>query len=437
MEVPGRYRRAFGWRLDGDERDETVVAATAFAGLFSSEMPAILEDYLDISRRRRDNRLALARLQAHLVEELISVEATIKHYRIKKTELESAADPRQIDPEQDGTKRDLKFINAEIFLYRAFANVIRSITDGVAWRALGFDRAVLRALCQNRGSQQITSPGTVEELREWSRQFDSGQGIAILNSLTNWLTYGDITLVRNDGSIELLEVKSSGTTSNRVVRQKQRMHEVVSFIGSGRGSLEGKTVEVCSLDIVPENGLNVLHGLLQQTSNHPGYAATRLSNSAYVECIDFRVSTDGGGASLLEQRESLTSDWVERSDHVDPSDSLECLAFSPNLAPFSVFPFAPSICVDVLTGAKAYRVLLNLSAVAREFEYRGWQVTMSPRQAVEADKFREGLMTVKKGDFTITLPPALFMRMQMELLRPQVLIRQCELLKKSRTRDVW
>lgn len=431
MEGPGRYRRAFEWKLTRGDEDGTVIASGALAALFSSEMPAILEDYLDISRRRRSNRLALARLQAHLVDELMSVEETVKYYRNKKAELQNLDDHGQGGPQQGGTKQDLKMVSTELFLYRAYANVIRSVADGVAWRALGYDRAVLRALCQNRGSQQITSPGTVEELREWSRQFDRGQGIAILNSLTNWLTYGDITVVRNDGSVEVIEVKSSETSSSRVVRQRQKMREVVTFLSTGKGSLEGKDVEVCTLDIIPENGLDVLHGLLQQTSNPPGYAVTRLSNSIYIECVDFRVIADDGGRRLSEQCELLTADWIERGDDVHPGDSHECLGFSPNLAPFSVFPFAPAICVDLLTGAKAYRVLLNLSAVAREFEHRDWEVVTGPREAVEADKFREELMTVKKGAFSVTLPPASFMRMHMELLRPQVLIRQCEMLKRA------
>ncbi len=223
MEAPGRYRRAFDWRIAREDKDGTVVATEALVALFSSEMPAILEDYLDISRRRRNNRLAIAKLQAHLVDELITVEATVKHYRTKKTELESGGEGLEDGRPEDGPKKeDLKFVSTELFLYKAYANVIRSVADGIAWRALGHDRAVLRALCQNRGSQQITSPGTVEELREWSKHFDRGQGIAILNSLTNWLTYGDVTLVRDDGSVEIIEVKSSKTTSNRVVRQRPK-----------------------------------------------------------------------------------------------------------------------------------------------------------------------------------------------------------------------
>jgi len=429
MEGPARYRRAFEWRLNRADRENTITAAAGLTALFSSEMPEVLEDYLQISRKRRNNRLALARLQAHLVDELISVEAAVGHYRDKKKQLEQVESKGQHDSQQDITKEDLNFVRRELFVWRAIGNVIRSIADGVAWRALDFDRAVLRALCQNRGSQQITSPGTVDELREWSRQFDHSGGIAILNSLTNLLTYGDITVVRNDGSVEVIEVKRSKTKSSRIVRQKQRTRELVTFLSTGRGTLEGKTVEVHTLDIVPENGLDVLHRLLKQTDSPPGYAATRLSNSAYIECIDFRVAVKDWGGNLAAQRDSLIFDWRDRKDDVQLNKSLSVLAFSPNLAPFSVFPFDPAVCIDVLTGAKAYSVFLNVTAVGREFEHRGWQIVTNPSEVFEAGKLDEDFMTVRREGFRVTLPPAAFMRMQMELLRPQVLIQQCELIR--------
>jgi len=430
MEGPARYRRAFDWALNIEDKDDTTIALRALVGLSGSEMPEVLEDYLIVSRKRRQNRLAIAKLQVHLVDELLTIEATTKHYRNKKAELQhhDSGDREGLGKE---TEEDLKFVRSEIFLWRAYANVLRSVADGIAWRALGYDRAVMRALCQNRGSQQITSSGTTEELREWSRQFDERQGLAILNSLTNCLTYGDVTLVRNDGSVEVIEVKRSKTTSSRVIRQKQRMREMVTLLRTGRGSLEGKTVEVCSLDITPENGLGILHGLLQQASSPPGYAASRISNSTYIECVDFRVMEKDGNKQLVEKRNSLIAEWVARGDEIHSSESLRCLSFSPNLAPFSIFPFEPKICVDLLIGAKSYRVLLNLTAVVREFEYRGWQVTTTPLEAFKSGKLPEDFMTVKKDGFFITVPPAAFMRLQMELLRPQVLIQQCELLKRG------
>jgi hypothetical protein len=428
MKGPARYRRAFDWQLRAGDRDDLDTASAAFATLFSSDWPEILEDYLYISRKRKNNRLALAKLQTHLVDEVASVETTLRHYRNKKAELQHLE--KWAASQDAGLEADLKLVRREHFLYKAYANVIRSIADGIAWRALGFDRAVMRALCQNRGSQHISAPGTTEELREWAREFDYGKGLAILNSLTNCLTFGDITVVHNDGSVEIIEVKRSKTKSSRTVRQQKEMRELVTFLGAGKGSLEGQVVEVCSLDIVPENGLDILHKLLRQTGSVPGFACARISNAAYVECVDYRVVAKEGREMIDAQRQSLIGEWIERHDDIHPFHTLRSLSFSPNLAPFSIFPFDPAICIDLLTGAKSYRVFLNNSAIAREFEHRGWKVTTTPKQAFEKGAFADEFMTVKKGHFSVSLPPAAFMRMAMELLRPQVLIRQCDMVNK-------
>ena len=55
----------------------------------------------------------------------------------------------------------------------------------------------------------------------------------------------------------------------------------------------------------------------------------------------------------------------------------------------------------------------------------------SPREALESGTFSEGFMTVKKEGFYVTLPPASLMRIHMELVRPQVFIRQCELVRQA------
>ena len=146
MEGPARYRRAFDWRINRADGHNNAAAVGGLTALFSSEMPEVLQDYLEISRKRRGNRLALARLQAHLIDELVSVETTVRHYRDKKKELEQIEIPDQNETVQDTSKDDLKFVERELFLWKAIANVVRSIADGVAWRALGYDRAPSRYL---------------------------------------------------------------------------------------------------------------------------------------------------------------------------------------------------------------------------------------------------------------------------------------------------
>jgi len=266
------------------------------------------------------------------------------------------------------------------------------------------------------------------ELREWALSFDAGKGFVILNSLTNCLAIGDVTVIRDDGTAEIIEVKEGKTKSSRTVRQKQRMTETVNLLTIGTGVSDDKFVEVERLDITPENGLSELAELLE-ASEQTGWAAKRISNCCYVECVDFgRVdSAEALTKALDTAREEQTAEWLRRSDRVLHTSSLDILSYSPNCAPFSIFPLRSSLCVDLMVGAKSYTVYLNLNAVQREWEYRGWRVTRTFEDQMVA-KNEDAMLVVQKEDgYEAQIPPAEIMRIWMELIRPTVLIKQCEI----------
>ena len=237
MENRTKYRRSFDWSI-GTGRPNTATASAAFARLFTSEYPELLEDLLEMSRRRRSNTVVMAKLQAWMLQELFVIEGAVKHYREKKKELEAALEKQA--PEGDGidAKKHLNFVEKQLFFQRAYANSLRMIGDGIAWRSLGYDRLVMKSLAGAATKPHVLSEGTVQELSAWSLQFDSGAGLAILNSLTNTLAIGDVTVVRNDETVEIIEVKGGKAKSSRTVRQKQRMKEVVNFISTGSGEME-------------------------------------------------------------------------------------------------------------------------------------------------------------------------------------------------------
>src|SRR5207253_3608420 len=183
----------------------------------------------------------IAKVQLHLIEELLIAQAAAKRYREKLQELKAEmAKPQGVIE----ARQDLAIVERELFLHRAHANCIRAIGDGIAWRALGHDRAALRALAGKAVKQQILEQGTINELHQWSAVFDTGQGLAIFNSLTHCLAIGDVTVFKNDGTMDTAEVKSSDTDSGRISRQKQKMREVTDLLKNGKGKPEGQDVTI-------------------------------------------------------------------------------------------------------------------------------------------------------------------------------------------------
>jgi hypothetical protein len=422
MIKPGRYRRAFDWRVSKTAKESVPDIAAAFAGLSSNDYVDVLEDYLTVTRKRQNNRVAMAKVQLHLVDELMTAQLAIKDYRQKLGELK--AQPARPRLAEEKTRTDINMVERELFFHRAHANCFRAIGDGIAWRALGHDRAALRALCGNATKQQILERGTINELHQWSTAFDTGRGLAILNALTNWLAIGDITLLKNDGEIEIVEVKSNNADSGRASRQKQRMREVTDLLKNGEGTLEGQDIAILRSDIPVENDLPALLGLLEE-AGRSGWAGGRINSCSYIEALDLKAAGDIDEARKhgREQTQREIATWTENDDHVARMSSLDILAFTPNCAPFSVFPFPDRVCVELLTGAKHYTCFLNLTELGREFERHGWQVERWPRELMKEGANRETpFFRLRRDGMHPEVPPAAVMRIQMETIRPQVFI---------------
>lgn len=421
--APNKYRRAFDWRVSYANRDSIGADATAMARLATSDFPDILEDFLEIGRKRRGNWTALSRLQMHMLEELLVQEGAVKYYRNRLRTLEGESRP----PSDEQISKETLFAKQELFFYRCYANAVRGIGDGIAWRALGYDRAVTRLMSERETKQNLASEGLLQELREWNHHFERGTGVAILNALTNCLAVGDVTVVRADDSVEIVEVKSSNTKSGRKVRQKQKMSEVVTLLGVGAGKTEDREVRIEILPIIPETGLDQI-GELLEIAGQKGIATKKISNCLYVEAFDvLRMEDVDAQHKQIEQlRAATVGEWERRGDFVVDMSSLDRLAFTPNCAPFSVYPFAARTCVELLIGQKFYITYLNENAVGREFENRGWVVEKNSAQLVLEEGKKEAVMAVRKGRLHVRIPPADFMRMQVEGLRAKSLIEALE-----------
>ena len=237
MQKPNKYRRAFEFRIVRGDDPSTPKGIEAFLRLSLPQYAEVLDDYLEIGKKRRNSPFALAKLQIHLLEELATIEQAVSSLK-HQAEILKAKPIGATTGEQDSSNSEFDEIDRHIYFHRAHANCIRSIGDSLVWRAVGYDRAVLRALCQNPVKQRVIGDSTQQELDEWSRANHAGNGLVFLNSITNCLSIGDITVVKVDGAIEILEVKASAAKSRRLTRQKQKMREILTLLNFGQGSLK-------------------------------------------------------------------------------------------------------------------------------------------------------------------------------------------------------
>jgi hypothetical protein len=406
--VANKYKRAFSWRLQQGTAIKS--AAHGSARLANGDYPDILEDYLSISRRRQHNPTAMAQLQMHILHDAAVQEKAIKHYKTQSP----------------ATEREREFIDSQIFMHRMTANALRTIGDGIAWRAFGFDRSVPRVLSQNAINQVILSEGLIAEMDYWSAEFFRKGSFPILNCITNCLALGDVTVVSDDGSVEVVEVKAGTTRDSRKIRQKQRLSAAIEVL-NGYGTLEEKLVSVKTLPLTPQNQLCELEQLLEQAGKH-GTSAALISPYCYVECFDISHIQDMSAvlSSLKHARMEKTSSWNE--DLTSEMDSTDLLSFSPNIAPFSIFPLCERTCIELAIGLKSYTCYLNLELVFQKFLREGWLIEKQMQDALE-DTDNYAVLMVKKDGFYCHLPPGDMAKLHMELLTPESLIAQCEYLR--------
>ncbi|HXM22426.1 MAG TPA: hypothetical protein VN948_14315 [Terriglobales bacterium] len=376
------------------------------------DYPDILEDYLHVSRKRHKNATAIAKLQMHLLEDLAVQEQAIKHYKAK-----CPTEPKE-----------KQFIESQIFHHRLISNTVRHIRDGIAWRSFGYDRSIPRILAEHPVKHVVLSLGVVAELHEWSSIFFQASRTAIINAVTNCIGIGDVTAIDEDGSVELIEVKSGKTKSSRKIRQKNQLRDAAGILGTGVGTIEGKLVKVASMPITPTSYLVELRTLLEQCGSE-GWSSALIAPHCYVECVDFRKlgQREDMTPKMKAAHQRCTEKWDD-DDKISVMSSMDIITFSPNIAPFSIFPFDERMCVELAIGAKQFRTYLNATEVFKEFEASGWTIESSLGDAIDQTN-GEAVVILKKEGFVCHLPPGDFGKLQFEMLSPATLIEECEYIR--------
>jgi hypothetical protein len=238
------------------------------------------------------------------------------------------------------------------------------------------------------------------------------------------MAMGDVTSIDSDGSVEIIEVKTTKTKSSRKIRQRNQLRDAAGILSMGIGIIEGKEVRIASSPIVPTNHLKELRLLLHESGVN-GWSSMLVAEYCYLECIDFKKLGLFEAAAPKMEEAYMRSCQKWGKDRIDTMSSLDVISFSPNLAPFSIFPFEDRTCVELAMGSKCFMCHLNVSEVLRLFEAAGWTVLSAMEQAITQTE-GEAVIIVTKNDIVCHIPPADFAKMLLETLTPTTIIEECE-----------
>ena len=266
-----------------------------------------------------------------------------------------------------------------------FMERLRAIGDAIAWRFLGYDRAILRLLAEHPA---ISTPqlgvGLATELDELIRLAEENELPVLLNAVTNFLRVADITTYDPaTQQVRLVEVKAGKGVTARTQRQGEYINLVQEGLDTGVHTLSGRKIQ----KILAEHPLltyaRSVEGAMREAEKR--LTASRLFGQ-YMgigvfaqEKIIGTVSEDDWPKLWDLVFDRIAKLW-RASDVVLPRmDNLFAVThFTPNLAPYAIFPMAPEYRLGLLTGEYLVISYLNISGLARWLEKRGWRVEVVP-----------------------------------------------------------
>jgi hypothetical protein len=330
--------------------------------------------------------------------------------------------PKPIDAIR-GRQETLERIGQQELVARASQHTLRQVGDGIAWRALRYDRRAFTILGDGeRVGRLARGVGRDAELVELGRLWEEEGVFAIHNDLTNCLRHGDLTALRErDGAIDvtLIEVKAGERPED--TPQMQRLARTTELLREGKQLNDGVAVHVTVVPGQYETYLSCLPGLIA-TARKVGYAWARPHASIMVGAVDYRVW--GSQASEYNARSDIQRRAIGWGG--DEPETLGWLAslrrmrdrswsFS-SLAPYTIFPLSADDVTDVVMGYIDLAYSLNLPLLEQTLTRDGIEVT-----ARRAGKGETIFLDAARGGVGLRVPASLREQMMVELMTPEAL----------------
>jgi hypothetical protein len=415
-----RFRSQF---LTGRNPEEQTAAVRGFLALAHEGFVEYVEDLLTISRRRDRDAANLYRLQVSMLQNIVPLQT-----RLAIAKRPMPAESSRHATEESSSERDVHAIALERFIA-----AIRAVGDGIVWRLLGHDRATYRLLALGGASGFMEADGLKQELVALMGQVGRESGVPILAALTNVVRFGDLVVFsdRNEeeSEITLVEVKTANGRSPRVRRQKRNLSTLVSILDTGEGVVEKSQVRIQAVHTPQEHFLGAVLELIH-LARREGSAGRTLDACLHVECHSLGNISAVATKRVTAESEGIASRWENAGDLVVPISSLDSIQFSPNAAPYSVFPFSDRICAEILTNQLVIRSFLNVTALLREYQRAGWtveeDVSATIGKAIDENEDPRGTAfgVISRGHCTLRLPPSVGARVGLEFVRPRTFVRE-------------
>lgn len=317
----------------------------------------------------------------------------------------------------------------EAFIYARLARQIRSVADGLAWRAFGFDRRPIIALSRNQGAGPMAGKvgldfelGHVEHFYRETGQF------ALLHDMTNCLRIADVTEFHADGKRMFAEVKATG---RRRTQQTRRAQQAVDALSTG-GHLPGAAADeyLFQLQVPYRNNLSQLTDLLGLAEER-GCQGMKLSQGRALVGINLLTvtathDTDPDGenveGTLLWDRErsaALKRAGLTRAIQTVRAFSIDTAARSPIQPPFTIYPLDSATSARLVCDYVGFESILSVDALAGICDAHDLDVTVELPEASVNLVGQDHVLRVSRGGFSFVVHDHALGQLLFELVEPE------------------
>ncbi len=389
-----------------------IVDHSSFQSIYEFVVKTLKE-----TRKPKITPLQLLKVQANIVKKIIPLEQDIELLKDKA----------------DRESQNIEWLSREI--YKAQRRVLMQVMDGVAWRLLKTNRPLLRALAGHPQTGHLNLKGFFEEARYAELVVRNLKSIVILNDLTNFLRYGDITGFYKDKLI-IKEIKLKGKAKGN---QKKKLSVLIEELNSKTIRIADMNAQYVEIDGYPKNFLPQVEKLLikaKQSEN--GIRSMRVAPYLWVICMYFDNVN-----SYFKKTDEMS---IFPSNPFKPSDAFSAAidnfmlfdSFSPNAAPYSIFPFEESLVADIMMGKVRLVSFISKSNLVKSLEGKGWHLqysneilelmwnakTIAERKSLVKDS--KHFPVLSKGSFVYKIPREVLLRIGSEFLSAKVVVDMAE-----------
>jgi len=315
--------------------------------------------------------------------------------------------------------------------------------DGIAWRFLNFDRASLRQISEHHQTGYL-SPGFIQEAVKAEYIVNDSDLFVILNDLTNFLRFGDLTIVSKD-KIYIDEVKTKGQAKKD---QKDQLNFLLDSLNKKRFSIGNDKADFLLVPGKPQNFLPAVEMVIKKAkSDKVGISSERLSPYLWISCIYTKkllnIERDFEKIKPLLPKCPFSAE--EQSGLIPTTNLFMFSEFTPNFAPYTIFPFEEEFIADLVFGKCILTSHISQKRLTKSIIGKGWNVVFPTREeivsAYDSIIKPEDIKKVvwdsqyhikfTNGNFMTSLPREVIFRINSEFLSVKSIISSIEHAKKS------